>query len=951
MGTIAEYDLQRDVSETQPAEVFEVSAEVAALPDLNGHGNLHRLQYAMALDSTGEIQQLVEAFALEDDVADREAIFQQLLFKWTGAEAVLADSRGPSIDARKVVLLEKFFGESYGHPDQSLATACEDTYREISEGYYGGLMSQTHFKYLYDKIVYTWNVEKLDYDTDLSGLIAELQSALADDPEQGKAILSEFARTWRGINNGADPIDFLSLREAFIQQDPDLAWVFDTGGLPVYNQLGQSADGWYNPHMFGTWGSDAVQGSATQGDGWINGLDGDDAIYGTDRNEKLANGNGDSIIVAGGGNDTIWAGPGADILDGGADDDLLIGEAGDDVYLFRPGSGHDVIRDIDATEGNIDTIWLGGNLTPDDIALKRSGNYLVLEIIATGDTISVEDFFRFESYLKRVEQIQFMDGTTWDETEMIARAYAPTNGPDRIYGGPGDDELSGLGGADLIYGLGADDTLHGDDDNDRLYGGPGADTLIGGSGADRLAGEADADVLIGGLDDDYLDGGSADDTYRFGPGFGKDTIHDMDATPGNIDTIEFEAGILPADVKLRRADTDLELTLTGTGDTITVEDWLVNDTPVHGIELVTFTDGTVWDTATIQDMLVKGTDSPDTIIGFSGADNIEGFDSDDTIYARGGDDSIDSGSGDDVVYAEQGNDTLISGEDDDTLIGGSGADFLDPGPGTDTLYGGVKTSQWYRDDANGNDTYLFDRGYGQDTIIDRDTTAGNLDVIQLGDGITPDDITLTRSLEYLKLSINGTNDTLLVEKWFWNDSPEYRVEQIRFADGTIWDVDDIKHQVIQGTPGNDERAGYSTSDTMNGYEGEDCLYGRDGDDTIDSGPGNDWVEGEAGADLLIGGAGADILLGGQQDDTLDPGSGNDLLYGGSRREDLDWWFSRQPGNGNDTYLFGRGYGHDEIFDRDAVAGNMDTIVLGDDISVADVNVRHVDDDLVLAVVG
>ncbi|MFH1117217.1 MAG: hypothetical protein V1792_25135 [Pseudomonadota bacterium] len=67
---------------------------------------------------------------------------------------------------------------------------------------------------------------------------------------------------------------FLPLREHFIQQDPDLAWVLDAGGLPVYDQLGHSPDGWYYPHMFGTWGSDAVRGSETQGDGWINGLSG-----------------------------------------------------------------------------------------------------------------------------------------------------------------------------------------------------------------------------------------------------------------------------------------------------------------------------------------------------------------------------------------------------------------------------------------------------------------------------------------------------------------------------------------------------------------------------------------------------------------------------------------------------------------------------------------------------
>ncbi|MFH0824566.1 MAG: calcium-binding protein, partial [Pseudomonadota bacterium] len=928
-GAISEYSFQRDLTQTEASELLEVSPEIDNLPDLFAFGNVYSLHQAMARDLSGALTDLVQSFVSETDASNRSSILHQIIFKWTGSDSVTPDYRGPFIDGRKVASLENLYGQSLEYPNSWLAAWWEDTYRQIFEGFYADLMVQTHLKDLFE-LVWCGNCEETNtLGTDMSVVAYELSNRLATDPEQGRVVLSEFARSLRGLEL-LDTGEYLAFRESFIQIDPDLAWIFDTGGLPVYNQLGQSPDGWYFPHMFGTWNSDAVQGSATQGDGWINGLDGDDAIYGTDRNEKLANGNGDSIIVAGGGNDTIWAGPGADILDGGAHDDLLIGEAGDYVYLFRPGSGHDVIRDI---------------------TLKRSGNYLVLEIIATGDTIAVEDFFRFESYLKRVEQIQFMDGTTWDETEMIARAYAPTNGPDRIYGGPGEDELSGLGGADLIYGLEANDTLHGDDDNDRLYGGPGADTLIGGAGADRLAGEADADVLIGGLDDDYLDGGSADDTYRFGPGFGKDTIHDMDATPGNIDTIEFEAGILPTDVKLRRADTDLELTILGTGDTITVEDWLVNDTPVHGIELVTFTDGTVWDTATMQDMLVKGTDAADTIIGFSGADTIEGYGSNDTIYARGGDDFVDSGSGNDVVYAEQGNDTVFAGDGNDTVVGGFGSDFLDPGSGEDRLYGGERPGWGGPIPSNGNDTYFFSIGYGNDIILDHDRTAGNIDTIKLGDGIAPGDIRLTQTGEDLTLFIKDTTDILTVQNWFWNDSPEYRVEQIEFSDGTVWDVAAVKQQVIQGTPGDDLCIGYSTSDTISAYEGNDRLYGRQGDDTLLAGPGDDEIWAGIGADDLSGGLGEDTLVAGDGDDSCDPGEGRDVMYGGSMHEAHELYFTADRSNGNDTYLFGRDYGRDEIFDRDAVAGNLDTIVLGEDIIVADVNVRHVDDDLVLAVVG
>jgi Ca2+-binding RTX toxin-like protein len=181
--------------------------------------------------------------------------------------------------------------------------------------------------------------------------------------------------------------------------------VIDTGGLPVYEHLHQGTRTG-SPHIEGTDNADAVRGSLTEGDGWINGLNGDDVIYGTERNEQLVNGSGDALLVAGGGTDQIWAGPGDDILDGGPGDDLLYGETGNDTYIFRRGSGQDTIIDTDATAGNVDTIWLGSNLTPEDITLRRVGNNLVLKILDTTDSITVQDYFRNDSPLNRIEQIQ-----------------------------------------------------------------------------------------------------------------------------------------------------------------------------------------------------------------------------------------------------------------------------------------------------------------------------------------------------------------------------------------------------------------------------------------------------------------------------------------------------------------------------------------------------------------
>ena len=92
------------------------------------------------------------------------------------------------------------------------------------------------------------------------------------------------------------------------------------------------------------------------------------------------------------------------------------------------------------------------------------------------------------------------------------------------------DILFGTVGDDVIIGLGGDDQLYGYDGNDTLTGGAGNDTLTGGIG---------------------------NDTYLFGLGDGADTIIDSDSTPGNIDTVQFAAGIQASDIVVTRVGDDL----------------------------------------------------------------------------------------------------------------------------------------------------------------------------------------------------------------------------------------------------------------------------------------------------------------------------------------------------------------------------------------------------------
>lgn len=105
---------------------------------------------------------------------------------------------------------------------------------------------------------------------------------------------------------------------------------------------------------------------------------------------------------------------------------------------------------------------------------------------------------------------------------------------------------------------------------------------------------------------------------------------------------------------------------------------------------------------------------------------------------------------------------------------------------------------------------------------------------------------------------------------------------------------------INGTTGNDTKAGGLGNDTLNGGDGNDVLWGGDG---------NDIVNGDANNDRIYGGA------------------GNDELKGGSS---------------SDTYIFVPGDGKDNITDT---SGNNDTIyLLGGPTFL---NVAHVGSDLVI----
>jgi Ca2+-binding RTX toxin-like protein len=82
----------------------------------------------------------------------------------------------------------------------------------------------------------------------------------------------------------------------------------------------------------------------------VSGTNGNNHLVGTDGSQALDGLGGRDWLEGRGGNDQLNGGAGQDKLDGGAGNDILGGGAGKDQFIFRSGSGNDVITDFQSRD-------------------------------------------------------------------------------------------------------------------------------------------------------------------------------------------------------------------------------------------------------------------------------------------------------------------------------------------------------------------------------------------------------------------------------------------------------------------------------------------------------------------------------------------------------------------------------------------------------------------------
>lgn len=699
----------------------------------------------------------------------------------------------------------------------------------------------------------------------------------------------------------------------------------------------------------------------------------------------VAAGQGDDVVTLGEGNDTVYGMAGSDHVLGGMGDDFIIGDgpAAPDTVVDAAGVRHGA--DVLVGDTGNDTLVGQGN---DDILLGGADDDLLY-----GDDSVVADtpaeFHGADLLLGGSGHDSLIGGGRDDELHGEAgndmlwgdSAYAGTADPgyigpaeqgnDTLYGGGGNDSLYGEGGSDLLLGGEGADWLYGDEGNDTLEGGIGYDTLIGGDGADRLTGGAGADLVIGGEGNDTLVGGGADSLLG---GTGVDTYvvasADLAANSSLIidDQAEGNKLQISGGVVLQQASNDgvLRLLLGNAADgkvlvlngglrgsvenleidgqAITAREWIANNV-TQALSLGGFTSGT-------------------PVYSGGGNDTLGGSDFDDRLYAAGGADFVFADEGADLVEGGAGQDTLNGGLGDDTIVGGLG---------NDELVGGA-----------GSDVFRFGRGDGQDLIRDMYWLGGanGISTLELGPEISPADIRFRQvydtdrlTTSALEVSIAGTSDAVRINGFFSSSqggAGEGGAQQLRFADGTVWDRAAIQALVFAGTDGNDFISGTDSNDsisggagsdslsggggqdTLNGGVGHDSLSGGDGLDSLNGGRGRDTLDGDAGNDTLNGDDGDDALFGGDGNDLLQGGADYDQLGGGEGADTLDGGGGRRygkatpdflsGGSGDDTYRFAAGHGGDYVSEF----GGVDTIEFAAGIDPGGVGVRRVGNDLLIS---
>jgi len=384
--------------------------------------------------------------------------------------------------------------------------------------------------------------------------------------------------------------------------------------------------------LTGTAGDDQITGTNVVDR--ISGMAGNDALDGRAGADVLAGGDGDDTLTGLAGNDMLQGGAGRDLLDGGTGTDTMQGGTSHDTYvldsfgdvvieaanegtdtvqstllaytlgtnvehLILTGTGpsagfgnalkNELIGNSAANlldgKGGADTLTGGGG---DDLYIVDHAGDSVVEASNEGiDTVVSGITHSLSINVENLRLIGFSAiSGTGNASDNVLNGLLNLAG-NTLTGGAGNDTYV-LGSGDLVVEAanGGTDTvqasfsytLGSNVEHLTLTGtasinGTGNslnNTITGNSANNVLSGAGGNDTLRGGLGNDTVNGGSGNDIFQLGRGEGQDLIQD---SSGSADKMLFDGGINPLDLVISRRANDLRLTIHGSSDRITVQNW------------------------------------------------------------------------------------------------------------------------------------------------------------------------------------------------------------------------------------------------------------------------------------------------------------------------------------------------------------------------------------------
>ena len=490
---------------------------------------------------------------------------------------------------------------------------------------------------------------------------------------------------------------------------------------------------------------------------------------------------------------------------------------------------------MDIAANKKDVIRFGEGIYASDIKVFCNGDDLIFED-NNGNRVTVGSFFAgVDNGGYVINEVQFADGTIWDVNQLMEFVLVNTEGDDRLHGGASDDILNGLGGHDHIIGGAGNDFIIGGAGNDKLMGGKGSDTyyfergwgqdyienedtsigrkdvirfgagirasdiilttahggdlilslansqdtirinrffedlqtkmfmideiqfadgtvitkediirkfvlitgtndhdtlygtemnneIYGLDGNDMIEGGGGNDFIVGGTGNDYLDGGEGSDTYYFERGWGQDEIYDSSSV--GYDIIRFAPDIKAQDIEVSRSGYSIKLTLKGATDSIVIASIL---SPWSELENITgeiqFSDG--------------------TSLTF---------------------DTIKQSAHQLVTYGTNDQDFIFGCRENEVFDGRAGNDFI-----------------W---GEGGSDTFIFNKGWGQDRVIEYYSTADDWDKFIFGEGISENQLWFSKGGDWgnaLEISLLGTTDKITIDSWF--SGKNYQIEEFQLSNG------------------------------------------------------------------------------------------------------------------------------------------------------------------------